>query len=264
MEIKNESLRKMLDSAVELKRKQEIAVVEELPSLPSANLSASLEPSLPITREDLIRNTSIAERRVRGDAETFTKAKRKVGRLTTGAAAAVPIVCKGSSCPFRTKCPYFQSGIHETGEDCLVEAQLIEYWTYKYMEELGIDTSSISEMHTLSSLVELAVMDLRMSNYIAINDQDLMMEMVTSIDPNGAPITNKSTSIAFEVKERIDKRRLKILETFNNTREKKAKLLIDAKGADNKSSSRAILDKLDRLAAQVKKEQIVEASYEVL
>lgn len=265
MDIKNESLRRMLASAAELKKKErekerteEKEVLNKLPTLIEEGessiiptFSLSLEPSLPITKKDLIENTSIANRKVSGDQETFAKAKRKVGRLTTGTAAAVPIVCKGVTCPFKAKCPYYENNIHEVGEDCLVEAQLIEFWTYKYMEELEIDTSSISEMHTLSNLVELAIMDLRMSNYIAINDQDLMMDFIASVDPNGVPLTNKGASIAFDVKERIDKRRLKLLETFNNTREKKAKLLLDAKDTEIKSSSRSILEKLEKLAEKV-------------
>lgn len=265
MDIKNESLRKMLALAAELKEKEkkeeraeEIKVVEKLPTvmeesetLPGTVLSLSLNPDQPITKEQLIQNTSLAGRVLSGDAEAFNKAKRKVGRLTTGTAAAVPIICKGSSCPFKDKCPYFEQNIHQVGEDCLVESQLIEFWTYKYIEELQIDTESISEMHTLSSLVELAVMDLRMSNYIAIKDQDLMMDFISSVDPNGVPISNKGTSVAFEVKERIDRRRLKILETFNNTREKKAKLLLDAGNTETKSSSRALVEKLERLAESV-------------
>lgn len=268
MEIKNESLRKMLALAAETKAKeqqkekeQELKVIEKLPTIMedtevkdlsvTGTFSLSLDPDKPITKERLIENTSLAGRVLSGNPESFSKAKRKVGRLTTGSAAAVPIICKGDSCPFRTKCPYFEERVHQLGEDCLVEAQLIEYWTYKYMEELDIDTSSISEMHTLSSLVELAIMDLRMSNYIAINDQALMMDFIASVDPNGVPLTNKGTSVAFEVKERIDRRRLKILETFNNTREKKAKLLLDAGATEIKSTSRSIIDKLEKLAESV-------------
>lgn len=268
MEIKNESLKKMLALAAETKakekekeKKEKVSVVEKLPVVMeeegvrdlsvAGSFSLSLNPDKPITKEKLIENTSLAGRVLSGDPEAFNKAKRKVGRLTTGSAAAVPIICKGDSCPFRTKCPYFEEKLHKIGEDCLVEAQLIEYWTYKYMEELDIDTQSISEMHTLSSLVELAIMDLRMSNYIAINDQALMMDFIASVDPNGVPLTNKGTSVAFEVKERIDRRRLKILETFNNTREKKAKLLLDAGASEVKSTSRSLIDKLEKLAESV-------------
>ena len=124
-------------------------------------------------------------------------------------------------------CPYFQEDLHEVGEDCLVEEQLVQYWTQKYTDELDLDYNSISEMHMVSSLVEIDIMDLRMTNYLAINDQALMMEFIASVDPAGNILSNKGASVALDIKERLQRQKLKILETLNNTREKKSKLIID-------------------------------------
>ena len=148
-------------------------------------------------------------------------------------------------------CHYYEIGAHEVGENCLVEEQLIEYWTNKYLDELQIDYNSISEMHFLSRLVEITIMDLRMTNYISINDQDLMMDFVSSIDPNGSAITNKGTSVAFEIKERLEKQKIKILESLNSTRDKKAKLMLQVKEVDNSHSQKSLLEKLDKLTERL-------------
>ena len=132
-----------------------------------------------------------------------------------------------------------------------MEEQLIEYWTQKYIDELEIDYNSISEMHFVSRLVEIAIMDLRMTNYISINDQDLMMEFIASVDPEGSVLTNKGISVAFEVKERLEKQKLKILDILNSTRDKKAQLFLHANDTEKSSRDRALLDKLETIASKL-------------
>lgn len=416
MEIKNEALLKMLDSASKLKKQKENELKEEdkklldnLPSvIPSVNFddpdeyetsapNLSLDPDRVITRDSMLSNVSVKERRFKnGSLESLNRAKRKVGRLTTGASAAIPLVCQGVKCPFKARCvhedtlvftpygfvkikdlktnqiiysfseegclekdkvtnvinsglketytittkygfeltltsdhpvlsctdagerdfisidqgltkdstvfildedlninidtldfgdlfedtieeivfkevaqvyditikdnsnfianniavhncPYFKEDLHEVGEDCLVEEQLVQYWTQKYADELEIDYNSISEMHMVSSLVEIDIMELRMNNYLAINDQALMMEFIASVDPQGNILSNKGVSVALDIKERLQRQKLKILETLNNTREKKAKLIIDSGQSVSKENSKNLLNKLDKL-----------------
>lgn len=418
MEIKNEALLKMLDSASKLKKQKEQQLKEEdiklLDGLPNVEESLSskevaveettftpslsLDPDVPLTRDILLSNVSVKERQFKnGSLESLNKAKRKVGRLTTGASAAIPLVCQGVQCPFKARCvqedtlvftpigfkkikelkerdciysfnsegylekdlitqvvcnglketfkiktnygfelivtedhpiltfiseddtkdylsikeglkvgftvfiidenleliidsldfgdmfedtiksiepykaskvydisvennsnfianniavhncPYFKEDLHEVGEDCLVEEQLVQYWTQKYIDELDIDYNSISEMHIVSNLVEITIMDLRMTNYMSINNQTLMMEFIASVDPQGNVLSNKGPSVALDIKERLARQKLKLLETLNNTREKKAKLIIDTGGSVNKENSKNLLNKLDRL-----------------
>ena len=415
MEIKNEALLKMLDSASKLKKQKESELKEEdkslLDNLPTISNTKevtapeettyipnlSLDTDKPITRDVMLSNVSVKERRFKnGSLESLNKAKRKVGRLTTGASAAIPLVCQGTKCPFKARCvhedtlvftphgyikikdlktnqiiysfneegclekdkvtnvifsgekevytietnygfsidvtsdhpllsyaengdkdfisidtglekgstifildeelnvnvdsldfgdmfedtiinisykniskvyditvkensnfianniavhncPYFQEDLHEVGEDCLVEEQLVDFWTQKYIDELEVDFNSISEMHLVSSLVEIDILDLRMNNYMAINDQTLMMEFIASVDPAGNILSNKGVSVAFDIKERLGRQKLKLLETLNNTREKKAKLILESGSNVNKENSKNLLNKLDKL-----------------
>ena len=416
MEIKNEALLKMLDSASKLKKQKELelkeedkSLIENLPSIQQATKhevakvkadftpSLSLNPDQPITRHSLLSNVGVGSRVFKeGSEEALNKAKRKVGRLTTGASAAIPLVCQGVTCPFKARCvfedtlvltpngykkikdfikldavysiskegylekdtvlhvvnsgckerfkittkygfeliltedhpvltylanhkrdyktletglvvgatvfiadvdlnlnvdsldfgdlfedeivsitpsgiksvyditvknnsnfiaegiavhncPYFKEDLHEVGEDCLVEEQLVEYWTQKFIDELDIDFNSISEMHMVSTLVEITIMEVRMNNYLAINDQALMMEFIASVDPAGNILSNKGASVALDIKERLGKQKLKLLETLNNTREKKAKMVLETGKSVNKENSKNLLNKLDRI-----------------
>lgn len=414
MTVQNDTLSRMLASATKLKeqdktesRKEEKKLIETLPILEnstnevvpiSISSSLSLEPEKPITRQTILDNLKVEDRVFKASPKDVMAAKRKVGKLTTGASAAIPLICRGASCPFSERCvsgdtlvltpkgliqiadlkvkdkiysfdenfhlesdivlaviasddkplfeikthlgyslkitpdhplltvdlttgdrsfkslnsglgllntvlvvddcddslcdsyshgdlfedyiisveyvgidtvyditvktnstfiangiashncPYYQLEPEAViGEDCLPEVQLIEYWTSKYIDELSIDDSSISEMHSVSRLVEITIMDLRMNNYLAINDQNLMMEYITAVGPEGGAISNLGPSVAFDIKERLEKQKLKILETLNNTREKKAKLVLDTDKNRELASNRQILEKLDNL-----------------
>ncbi len=423
METKNPSLERLLASVSKIQKENEAkdkqkneelinklpAIQKEIKEQPINEVSLipmtdlSLNPDEPITRDVIMSNVKVQPRQLKGDIDKINKARRSVGRLTTGASAAVPLTCYGEKCPFSKRCvhedtlvytvkgevqiknlrqndiiysinsegylekdivlevinvgekqtytittefglslqctddhpilsydnvlnervyksikeglkvndnvyvldvnfdlpvntdtvdygdlfedriikikpyktvtvyditvknnsnfianglavhncPYYKENLHILNENCIMEEQLVEYWTQKYIDELDIDMRSISEMHWVSRLVEISILDIRMTNYMAINDQDLMMDFISSVDPNGAAITNKGISVAFEVKERLEKQKLKILESLNQTRDKKAKIYLQSEDKKNTQSTKALFDKLDKLAERI-------------
>ena len=87
---------------------------------------------------------------------------------------------------------------------------------------------------------------------MAIHDQDLTMDFVTSVDMEGNEIHNKASSIAFEQRERLDKSRLKILESLAATRDKQMKLQIGLQGKAESANLVNIRHSLDQLAIDVK------------
>jgi hypothetical protein len=155
-------------------------------------------------------------------------------------------------------CPFYKEDVAPVGEPCLVEVTIAEYWTKKYMEDLNINPNSITEVLTVSRLVEIAILENRLTMYMAIHDQDLTMDFVTSVDPEGNEIHNKASSIAFEQRERLDKSRLKILESLAATRDKQMKLQL---GLQSKAAESAnlvnIRQSLDQLALDVKAMNVV-------
>ena len=84
-----------------------------------------------------------------------------------------------------------------------------------------------------------------------------IFESIRHVDDEGNEIYNKASSIAFEQRERLDKSKLKILESLAATREKKAKILLTAQAngnENNKNSSLAgIRNSLDALAEDLKR-----------
>ena len=119
MEIKNQALLKMKEMAEKAKKNKtenelpktfEISnpVVDinksgkELAEFKPASLSLDLDEK--VSKEVVMSNVKIPTRTLNASEEDILKAKRKVGRLTTGASAAVPLICRGPTCPFKAKC----------------------------------------------------------------------------------------------------------------------------------------------------------------
>ena len=151
-------------------------------------------------------------------------------------------------------CPFYQENAAPVGNPCLVEVTIAEYWTKKYMEDLNIDPNSITEVHTVSRLVEISILENRLTQYMSIHQPDLTMDVVTAVGDDGDPIYNKASSIAFEQRERLDRSKLKILESLAATREKKMKIQISAQNTTNATSSLAsVKNSLEALAEDLKR-----------
>lgn len=144
-------------------------------------------------------------------------------------------------------CPYFLENVAPVGLACLVETQLIEYWLEKYQSEFNIDDGSITDMHMIARLCEYDIYDMRVTRYLAENDQTLLTDFISSFDDDGNPISNKATSAAFEVKERIDRMRSKTLKELMATREAKAKVLSTVANTTNTLNLASLKQKYDEL-----------------
>lgn len=149
-------------------------------------------------------------------------------------------------------CDFYKLGKIVIGEDCLLEENLIEYWTTKYIDEFDIDLNSITELHTISRLVEITVKEMRMNLYSSIHEPDLMQDFITSVDEQGNEIVNKGVSTAHTIREQLDVRKLKILESLNATRERKAKLQLGAASIVSEQTSYTNLrNTIETLAAKI-------------
>lgn len=121
-------------------------------------------------------------------------------------------------------CPLFKENVHVLGERCRIELSLMEVWAQEYIEELNINPNSIIEVQTLSRLLEISILERRLTEYMSIHDPDLTADFITSVDQEGNVITNKGPSIAFEQREKLDRAKMKLYESLNATRERRHKI----------------------------------------
>jgi len=156
------------------------------------------------------------------EAETVTRSLR---HLSTGLNAIVPIFCGGEEkCPFKKICPFIKIGKPPVLRPCYVEKQLITAWTVAYMEEFAVDPSNLSEMSLVMELAELDIYDWRATFQLHKGSgPSMLQDQMVAVDESGNPIFNKVIHQAWEVKERIKRRKMQVLESLVGTRREKYK-----------------------------------------
>ncbi len=174
---------------------------------------------------------------IRFTPEEAKKVSMSLRHMSTGINAAVPMTCSGHQCPFASTCPYVEVDKIPLGRPCLVESQLVQHWTEQFVEEFDVDVRNYTELHLVSELAEFNIYEKRITQYLAEKHQDLMQSVVTTVDHAGEVIENQEVSRAWELKERIKRGRMKVLEALMATRKEKVKLKIDG-GAGNSTAEK--------------------------
>lgn len=150
---------------------------------------------------------------------------RLIGVKWGGAAAKVPLMCGGPEiCPFSEDCPFVEINKVPVGRKCPIEKELIAYWVAKYFDEFEIDESNQSEISMVTELAELDIYDYRCSLILSrAENAELTQEIVVGVNADGNAIYNEDIHKAFELKERVKKRKHTILESLVGTRKEKYK-----------------------------------------
>ncbi len=151
--------------------------------------------------------------------------RRLIGVKWGGAAAKVPLMCGGEEvCPFSDECPFVELHKIPVGRKCPIEKELIAYWVSKYMDEFEVDQANQSEISLITELAELDIYDYRASLLLSQPENaDMMQQIVVGVNADGNPIYNEDIHKAFELKERVKRRKQLILESLVGTRREKYK-----------------------------------------
>ena len=165
----------------------------------------------------------------REDAEMVHR--RLIGVKWGGAAAKTPLMCGGEEiCPFSEDCPFVELE-DKTGEKkvpvgrkCPIEKELIAFWVARYMQTFEIDPENQAEISLVVELAELDIFDYRCSLILSrAENAEMTQEVVVGVDTAGNPISNEEIHKAFEIKERVKKRKHTILESLVGTRKEQYK-----------------------------------------
>lgn len=191
--------------------------------------------------------------------------RRKISHLSTGAFAAIPLICTGDRCPFRNNCPFFAIGKFPTGKACLVEQNLLKEWTLSFIYEYDVHPESLTDRIAVQELAETELLLYRInSNLAKLQYGELVAESVSSVTPRGDVIYEEKVVPLMDLKLRLSARRDRVIKSLVGDREGKYKKKAALKQQDTDDASsrgatlRHQLEKLQRdvgsFAERVEKE----------
>ncbi len=201
--------------------------------------------------------------------EVAQKLKSKLKTLRSGIKATVPIICPGGAkCPIVKSCPFAEwkrDGSLDPKSNfpllmpCPIESSFLQFRIQNYIEEYSIHTASPSTMSLLNKLAELDVYDMRCDVILSQGDRagegaDLMKEEVSALhQPTGDVHITLKIHPAFELKEKIHKQRMDLLDVLIGTPKAQFKANSDVAGklkendlALNMSKLRTRLDTINK------------------
>lgn len=204
--------------------------------------------------------------------ETAQRIKHHTLHMKHGGTAFVPIICFGPhQCKFVRRCPIWlslpehakwtSSDSYPIGRACLMEAEFVISKLHAYCLEFGITPDQPSEMALISKLVELELYDYRASLLMSIgagdmknpsaDGQDMMLEQVIAMDPDGHEIRQRVLHPMVELKEKNQRQRMDILTALVATRREKYKEKQALRGIE--ANQDAAANKFSDLASKLEK-----------
>jgi len=157
--------------------------------------------------------------------EKYEVIEHFMARAQYGHQAALPMKCKGKSCPFIGMCPLEEAKLDlPNGKDCPVEQALIQMWVNKTIGALNIDPMDPEFAVDVDMIYELAGMELlrmRAGHHMA-TDPALVEEKIVGYSPQGQPIYDEKPKIALLILEKYSKVVNKLREQLLATRKSQA------------------------------------------
>jgi hypothetical protein len=206
-----------------------------------------------------------------------------VVRMKYGMSAALPMQCSGVRCPNKI-CPFHESAKYLLAKPCILETRLIQVLTQGYMEELNVNTDSMTEMSLINKLVECDILDYRANLGLSggVDEEAKLLLKENVVEGKGQTIS--VTTVVhplLDIKEKLQRTRASVLEAFVATRKekvKKASLLKKDEDSDasnwlanlkkkfnsDSSLNKTSLDRIKEDAEKVAKDLIIESDWEEL
>jgi len=154
--------------------------------------------------------------------EQALKFRNHVVRMKVGTSAIIPMLCGGTKCPMK-QCPFHSEKNWPLAEPCPIEMNLIVNWIQSYVEDLGVDPGSRTQMILVNKLVECDIIDYRANIGFAV-DEEAWSLIKTNVMSDG----ERTTEIAnihplIDIKEKTHRVRAQILEALAATPKEKYK-----------------------------------------
>lgn len=179
-----------------------------------------------------------------------------LSKLSTGSTAMVPLICGGENlCPFASRCPFVRMGKAPIGRACLVEVNLLKQYVLSYMKDYDVDPDNFTELGFCNELAEIEIYLWRLNNNLAkAANAELVVDQPMGTDREGNPILQKQVSPFFDVKEKLQARKARIIKLMVGDRQeryKKEAALKQKEDNDASSQQAQLRGKVDSLIRKI-------------
>lgn len=154
-------------------------------------------------------------------------------RLSTGSSSFILLHCRGSSCPFASRCPLVQMGKTPenshgkapVGKDCILESSLLRDATSSYFQEYQVDPAYYTEVNIVTELAEIEVLLWRINMQLGKEENSLLViDQTIGFDrTTGQPIVQQQVAPLFEQKQKLATRKSKLIKVMVGDRQEKYK-----------------------------------------
>ena len=143
----------------------------------------------------------------------------QINSMRGGLYSVMPIICTGDNkCPHNHVCPFLEKGKAPIGLQCPLEQTLIMDKMELLMVEHEIDGSRASEFILLNRVVELELSDFRVSSMLSsVEHQGVLKKEIGGSTSVGELYEVEVINPLLEVKERISREKMKILDILVST-----------------------------------------------
>ncbi len=181
------------------------------------------------------------------------KFRNHVVRMTHGVAAAIPLLCSGTECPNKI-CPLHEGKSYPLTQPCIVETRMIQLSMANYVEDLGVDTSSITQMVQVNKLVELDIKDYRANLGLSggTDEEAATLLKTTTMIHGEDPIETVNPHPLLEIQNNNQRLRMQLLEALVATQRekyKKAAALKQSEGSDASKYLAELKKKIDGVSS---------------
>jgi hypothetical protein len=135
--------------------------------------------------------------------------------------SAIPMVCRGSKCPFASQCPLQLDGEAPVDYPCPYEMGLVKKSMQDFIDTLAVDPRNKIEMSMIRDMANQEVQHFRATRILAL--EDFIQENTVGVDSDGDPVFRKELHLAVEYEDKIFKRRQALFKVFMATRAEAAK-----------------------------------------
>jgi hypothetical protein len=164
--------------------------------------------------------------------------RKSISKMSVGAGSTLALECKGLDiCPFSDRCPFARIGKEPIGKPCPLESVLFAEFMVRFMEEFKVDPSNIVEVSFCNELAETEILLLRVNKSLAKRENADMLGELSQMTKSGEVIRNDVVSPHLEVREKLLKRRERVIKLMVGDRQEKYKEASARKVKDSQDST---------------------------